>query len=116
MEVRRVVAVGGDRVDVYVQDPVGDWEREGFDAGFFAGLPEGRRERGFVGRLEVAAGLEPAVELAVPQEEELGGRGTGDDGAGGDVAGGGGAEEGGRGGCEEGAGPGAAVRVVAGLA
>src|SRR5262249_58581067 len=114
MEVRRVVAVGGDRVDVYVQDPVGDWEREGFDAGFFAGLAEGRRERGFVGRLEVAAGLEPAVELAVPQEEELGGRGTGDDGAGGDVAGGVGAQEAGRGACEKVADPVAAAGFVGG--
>src|SRR5262249_44806307 len=86
VEVRRVRAEGGDRVHVHVQDPVPDRKPELLDSRLFPRLAQGGREDGLVAGLQVAAGLEPAAELAVPHEQELGGETPNEDRARGDVA------------------------------
>ena len=86
MQVRRVPAARRDRVDVHVEDRVLGRDLEGRKPGLLARLAQGRAEHRRVGLLRVAAGLQPAAELAVQDEQERRAVGPRDDGAARDVA------------------------------
>ena len=79
------VAAGRDRMDVEVEDDRAERRFEDGDSRFFQRLAPGGVEDGSVASLDVAAGLEPAVEAAVVDEEEGLSVGARDDGAAGDV-------------------------------
>ena len=70
MKMGRIRTVGGNRVHVHVENAFADGSFEGFDPRLLARLAQGRREDRVVGRLQVPAWLEPAVQLQVPHQEE----------------------------------------------
>jgi hypothetical protein len=77
------VFVGGDAVDVEVEDVVCDGG-EGGEAGFFEAFLEGDGEDVAI-TVGMTAGLEPEVEFAVVGEEGFGAGGVEDPGGGGDM-------------------------------
>jgi len=71
VEVRRVFAARGDLVHVHVQRPRRPgMQDEAGDAGLLAGFPQRDRVPGILAGIRVAAGLQPALQLAVAQEED----------------------------------------------